>query len=703
MIRFALLASACLTAFPAAAQQAQESEQTDPHEETAPEIIITAPFARAQVDVLSGTSVVSGEELTRSLKPTIGDTLASQPGVSATSFGPNASRPVLRGFQGERIRVLTDGIGSVDVSNTSVDHAVAINPLTADRIEVLRGPAALLYGSSAIGGVVNVIDNSIARRLPEEPFHAEAIGSYGSAANERSISGVLDVPLAGIIVAHVDGSYSKTDDLRTGGYILSDPLRAIAAQSDEEEIRENAELRGDLTNSAAERWTVTGGLSIVTDTGNLGFTISHYDNQYGVPPRLEFEEEHHDHEDDHGHDEHGHSHENVVLAMKQTRYDLRGEIETGGGFLERIRLRAAAADYEHSEIEDSGEIGTSFYNQGYEGRLELVQSALGAWQGAIGGQFFVRDFNVIGEEKFVPRNRTEQYGIFTLQSFDWGAFKAEAGARYESASITAFADEDLGNPDLNRSFDSFSASLGASYAIGDGLRIGLNGTRSERAPSAEELYPNGPHMGTQSFEVGDPTLDSEKAWGLEATFKGAGAGWSFSASAYANWFTDYIYDYQTGAEEDELPVYQYAQTDATYYGFEAEASYRVGWVGAYAINLDGLADYVRAELEDGSAVPRIPPLRLLGGIEAQSDTLSGRLEVEHSFEQTRITAFETPTDGFTLVNASVSWKPWGDSGTSLTLSANNIFDVVARRHASMLKDFAPLAGRDIRVTARLQL
>ncbi len=686
LVPFAAVPPAPVPAEAEAPDQAHQHE--DPHDSN--EIIITAPYARDRADVLSGTSVISGEELTRELQPTIGETLASQPGVSATSFGPNASRPVLRGFQGERIRVLTDGIGSFDASNTSVDHAVVINPLTADRIEVLRGPAALLFGSSAIGGVVNVIDSRIPRRMPEEPVHLDAIGTYGSASEERSLGGAADVPLGDMVVAHIDGSWSRTGDLRTGGDILAPALRAQAAASADPGIRELAELRGRLPNSAGRTWDVGGGLAVINDGGNLGFSFSHYDSLYGVPVRYSLDP--------------AVEAEQVRLQVKQNRVDLRGEVETGGGFLDRIRMRLGAADYRHSEIEETGEVATTFYNQGYEGRLELVQADRGGWQGAIGGQFFLRDFNVIGEEKFLPKNNSQQIGLFTLQSLDLGAVKAEIGARYEHATARAHADADLGNPDISRSFDAFSGSVGASYAIAGGIRIGLNASHTERAPSAEELYANGPHAGTAAFEVGDPGFTKEASNGLELTLKGAGDGWSFSAAAYHNWFSDYIYDFQTGAVEDDLPVFQFAQADARYYGFEAEASLRLAQIGGFDLNADLLGDYVHAEIVGSGPVPRIPPLRLLGGIEAQSDSLDARLEVEHSFAQDRVAAIETPTDGFTMVNASIAWHPFdGNRTTSLVLSANNIFDVEARRHASVLKDYAPLAGRDIRVTARFQL
>ncbi|MEP9401263.1 TonB-dependent receptor [Sphingomonas silueang] len=713
MIRPALWLSGTALFMPAAALAQSAPPAATPgdryHEDTPAEVVVTAPYARNQADVLSGTSVLSGQELTRELRPTIGETLARQPGVSATSFGPNASRPVLRGLQGERVRVLTDGIGSFDVSNTSVDHAVAINPLTADRIEVLRGPAALLFGSSAIGGVVNVIDSRIPRRVPTEPVHADAIASYGSAANERSGSAAIDVPVAGKVVFHLDGTYAKTGDLETGGHILSRPFRAQAAASDDREVRELADLRGKLPNSASEMWEVAGGAAIVTDTGNLGFSVSHLDNRYGVPERFDVaDHDDHDHgDDDHDHDhgeEEGHGHEQVTLHVRQTRADLRGEVNTGGGFVEKLRLRAGIADYRHDEIEDTGEIGTSFYNRGLEARVEAVQAARGGWRGALGGQMFIRDLNIVGEEKFIPKSETQQFGLFTLQSLDLGAFRAEAGGRYEYGIARASADADLGNGNIRRRFDSFSGSLGGSVGLGGSARFGVNASHTERSPSAEELFANGPHAGTQAFEVGNPGFVKEISDGLEATLKGSGDGYRFGLSAYHNWFRNFIYENPTGAEEDGLPVFQYQQADARLWGFEAEASARLARIGETAINLDGLADYTRATIVDRGPAPRIPPLRLLGGIEAQGRLVQLRGEVEHVTAQDRVAALETTTPAYTMVNASVAFRPFGTaSRTSLTLSANNLFDVEARRHASFLKDFAPLAGRDIRLTARLAL
>ncbi|MBB4640931.1 iron complex outermembrane receptor protein [Rhizorhapis suberifaciens] len=656
------------------------------HKVKSQDIVVTGVFQRSQQDILSGTSVLTGTALVRDLKPTIGDTLAKQPGVSATSFGPNASRPILRGLQGERVRALTDGIGSFDVSNTSVDHAVVINPLTAERIEVLRGPSALLFGSAAIGGVVNVVDRRIPRQVPDEPVHIEGLATYGTAANERSISAAADAPLSDKIVFHMDGSYSKTDDLDTGSHILSGALRAEAASSDDPAIAALADLKGKLPNSASETWNVAGGLALITDGGNLGFSVSHFDSLYGVPVRYALDP--------------STEAEKVRLNMKQTRADVRAEVNAEGGFLDKIRFRAGFADYQHEEIEETGEVGTTFFSQGLEARLELLQAKRGGWEGAFGGQMLMRNFDVDGEEKFLPKNETRQFGFFTLQSLDLGKLRAEAGARYEHSDVSAAADADIGNSALRRTFDSISGSIGASYAVAEGWRLGVNGSHSQRAPSAEELFANGPHAGTQSFEIGNTDLKEEKSWGLEATLHGSGDGYSFSASAYHSWFDNYIYDERTGAIEDGLPVYQYRQGKARYYGFEAEGSVKLAQLGGYAVNLDGLADYVRAHVENAGPAPRIPPLRMLAGLEAQGERLQGRLEVEHVFDQKRIAVNETPTDDYTLVNASLSFKPMAGNGTTIVLSANNIFDVEARRHASFLKDYAPLAGRDLRLSTR---
>lgn len=719
MKRLTLLLATTVFAVPALAQTSEHQERdrtsrSTVHGEADADVVITAPYV-ADLDLLAGTSVVSGDELVRDIRGQIGDTLTRVPGVSATSFSPGASRPVLRGFQGERVRVLTDGLGSLDVSNTSTDHAVTIDPLTAERIEVLRGPAVLLFGSQAIGGAVNVIDRRIPRAVPENGFHVDAVGTYGTAADERSGGAAVDLALSPEIVVHLDGTYRKTDDLRTGGYILSKPLRAeqlaIAAEETAEghldeaaEATALANSRGRLPNSGTETYTLGGGVALINDGGSLGFSVGYYDTKYGVPERPAAG---HDHDAGGGE---SHDHGAVTIGMKQWRADMRGEVNVGGGFLDKIRVRAGFADYEHTEFEGA-EVGTVFNSEAIEGRLELVQANRGGWRGVIGFQGLTRNFSAVGEEAFVAPNTTAQYGVFALQEVNLGKLGLEFAGRYEHTDVRSNAvkiglDEDAPLVRVARGFDAFSGAVGLSYEAAPELKVGINGSRAVRAPSGEELFSNGPHIATQAYEVGNPNFALEKSWGLELYARGRAGPVRFQVSAYANWFDNYIYENDTGtrfeSDEFDLPIFQYLQTDARYYGVEGEISATLLRSGDFSLSGNLVADYVNAELGNGSPVPRIPPLRVLGGLDASYNGFGGRVEVEHSTRQSRVASFETQTPAFTLVNASLTWHPFGEKReTALILSANNLFDVEARRHASFTKDFVPLAGRDIRVAARV--
>lgn len=680
------------------AQTASDDAADGYHQAARSDIIVTGILPTRRQDMLSSVAVVEGKDLTQAIRPSIGETLEHQPGVSATSFGPSASRPVLRGLQGERVKMLTNSLSTVDVSNTSVDHAVVVNPLLAERIEVLRGPQSLLYGSSAIGGVVNVIDKRIPTAIPDEPVHVDAIGTYGSAADERSGAASVDVPLSGGWVAHADGSYLKSDDVRIGGHALTPALRDQALASsllpadDSEEAIDfagNAAVKDKLPNSAAKTWTAGGGIAYIGDTGNIGISYDHYDSLYGVPIRFATQP--------------GDEQEAPRLSMKQDSVNLRAEVNGDGNVLDKVSLRLGYADYTHAELEEDGSVGTAFFSKGMEARLELTQAKHGAWRGATGVQLFNRDFNVIGEEAFLPKNSTTQVGVFTLQQLDYGALKFELGGRYEHTSLTANPLEDQEQFFAGqRSFDAFSGSVGASYGLTDSWRIGLNLSHTERAPAAEELFANGPHAGTQAYEVGNPDFNLEKANSVEAILRGSGDNYSFEASAYHTWFSNFIYEDLTGEEEDGLPVYAFNQADARYYGFEVQGSLTLAKLGDGKIVADGLADYVHANVKSVGPAPRIPPLRLLGGLAYQATKFDLRGEVERVSKQDRVAEFETTTPGYTMVNAELNVRPWGkERPLSFALSANNIFDVVARRASSFLKDYAPLTGRDIRVTARV--
>lgn len=709
----------CAMAAPAHAQdRAQDARETpepdDFHDRrVAPsgEIVVTAAGLE-QLDVLAGTSVVEGVELQRNLDGQLGEVLAKVPGVSATSFSPGASRPVLRGFSGERVKVLIDGIGAIDVSNTSADHATSIDPLTAERIEVLRGPAVLLYGSQAIGGAVNVIDKRIPLRRLNEPFHIDALAGIDTASDLREGGASLDVPLGDRFVVHVDGSYRKTDDLEIAGYAAAPGLREDLlhdAEHEEEEghldeageLRELAGQRGVLPNSGTETWSVNTGFAFFEGDSNLGAAIGWYDTTYGVPMRPgtshHHGEEEHGHEEEHEHEEggeHEHGDELVTIGLRQFRADMRGRLALGDGFFSALNTRVGFSDYTHTEFEGDA-VGTVFDVKGLEARAELEQNDRGGWGGSTGVQYYFRDFDAYGAEAYVPKNRTDQFAVFTLQEIALDPLQLELAGRYEATDVES---QVLG---FQRSFDTFSGALGLVYETDGGLRFGVTGSRAERAPSAEELLSNGPHIATQAFEIGDPNLEVEGAWGVEAFARGPIGDGTVSLAVFNNWFDNYIYLSETGLEEDGLPVFEYLQGDARYFGVEGEVTYPVYETDGFTLLADLRGDYIRAELSDGTPLPRIPPLRLLGALEAQTGPFDARVEAQWFGKQDRIAPFETETDSFTHVNASLAWKPMrGNDNLTVLLQADNIFDVEGRRHASFTKDFVPLAGRNFKLSVR---
>jgi iron complex outermembrane receptor protein len=594
---------------------------------------------------------------------------------------------VLRGLSGDRVRVLTDGIGSLDMGSSGPDHAIAINPITAEKIEVLRGPSALLFGSSAIGGVVNVIDARIPRRLPDPPLGADALLSYGTAANERSVNLGVDVPLGGHFVVHADGNWSKSDDLHTGGHILSEDLRREAEASPDPDIQALADLKGDLPNSKGESKEGALGLAYVDGGLNVGVSVTRHRNTYQVPIRYSLVP--------------GVEAEAPTIDQEQTRYDARAEVPLHG-FFSQVRARGGYADYHHDELEETGEVGSSFFSKGGEGRLELVQGDHDGWSGTSGIQYLNRDAKIRGEEKFLPDSRQKQTGMFTLQTLVKGPWRFEGGARVEFSKLAADADAQLGTPSRAADFTTLSGSVGGQYEIAPGWRAGLSLSHSERAPAIDELFANGPHGGSQAFEVGNPGLGAEKSNAIELGLHRTAGPVKLTASLFYSRFSNFIFQAPTGEVEDELPVLEYREGKAKYYGFEAQAQAKLGEVLGVEWHGELQGDAVKATIRNFGPAPLIPPVRLMAALSGERGQVDGRLEVEHAFDHNRTAPNETDTDGYTLVNASVDWHPLAARPElTLSLAANNIFDVEARRSTSLLKDFAPLAGRDIRVTARV--
>lgn len=651
-----------------------------------PEIVVTAA-GLTQLDVLAGTSVVEGVELQRSLENNIGETLAKVPGVTASGFAPGVSRPVLRGFSGERVRVLVDGLGSIDVSNTSADHAVTIDPLTAERIDVLRGPAVLLYGSQAIGGAVNVIDKRIPLRMPDEPVHFDGLVRADTALDTRQGGLSVDFPVGQHFAFNAGGSYVTTNDLKIPGYAVAPAFRAqLLADADAielggdpaqaDDLRAAANQYGFVPGTGTETWTASVGGTFFADDSSLGVSVGWYNSDYGIPARP------------------GDGESGVSIGLKQFRADMRGELSLGDGFFDQLTTRVGFSDYTHTEFEGD-EVGTVFDVQGLEARAELSQNRNGGWGGSTGLQYYSRDFDAVGAEAYIPKNLTRQFSLFTLQELDTGPVHLEAAGRFESTDVRA---PTLG---ISRSFSAFSGALGIAHETDGGLRFGINGSRAERAPSAEEMFSNGAHIATQAFEVGDVNLVKESAWGLEAYVRGRLGPATISFAAYQNWFSNFVYQNATGQFEDGLPVFEYLQGDVNYRGLEGELKLPVIDTGAMKLVADLRGDLVDAKLKDGTPLPRIPPVSLLGALEADFDTVNLRGEVQWFGKQTAVAPYETPTDGFTMVNASVSWRPIsGNNNVTLILKADNIFNVEGRRHTSFTKDFVPLAGRNFQASLR---
>ncbi len=663
------------------------------HPDTDQTVVVTG-VRRTSGDVLGGISVLDQQKLTHQARTSIGETLASQPGVTASSFGPTASRPILRGLSGERVRILVDGIGTLDLSSSDPDHQVTINPLTAERIEVLRGPSALLFGSSAIGGVVNVVDTRIPRSVPTGPIRLDALAQLGSAADERSANVSADIPLGGNFVAHADGAYSAFDDLHVGGYVLSPALRQQALASSDPAVRALAALRGTLPNTAGNIGDIAGGVAYADGLLNVGVSVSHHTFRYGVPIRYSLDP--------------AVEAEAPVLDGRQTRADARANVPIGG-FFKILELRGGISKYHHDELDPQGDVASSFRTNGGELRGDIVQADRGGWSGTSGVQFLKQAVNLAGDEKYLPDSSTRQLGLFTVQSLVRGSVRLEGGLRVESARLHADADTQIaanggviGATPIVRSFTPVSASIGGNYEFGRGWHAGLSLSHSERAPAIDELFANGPHGGSETFEVGDPALNKEQSNSAEFSIHRTSGPVHVQGSIYYSRFSNFIYQAPTGASRDGLPVYAYRGGKADYYGFELQSDARLGSFAGVRWGSELVTDAVRATIKDFGPAPLIPPLRAIGALTGSRGQFDGRVEVEHDFAHTRTAPVETPTSGFTLVNASLDWHPYADRpNLTLSLQGNNLFDANARRSTSILKDYAPLAGRDIRLSARL--
>ncbi|HSH97467.1 MAG: TonB-dependent receptor [Methylophilaceae bacterium] len=659
------------------------------------------PLGVSSDELVVPVAVLSGRELSLQRESTLGETLKSIPGVSATYYGPGASRPIIRGLDGDRVKIMQNGIGVLDASSLSFDHAVALDPLVIEQIDVVRGPAALLYGGSAVGGVVNAIDH----RIPTESLDGvtgRAEARYGGADNEKNGAVVVDAG-NGLFAIHADVYKRDSNDLRIPGYQASDRLRAQqAAQGDPVDLR-----KGTLQNSSSEGDGGALGASLTFENGYAGFSYSTFNSNYGSVAEPA-----------------------VRLDMESRRWDFASEFHDLGPVISRVKLRLGNTNYQHQEIED-GQIGTTFKNKGLQGSLEAEHAKIGNITGVVGMQFQNTNFQALGDEAFIPKTNTNSKAVYVYEELPIDALKFSLGGRLEHAKVNSDGGgpDDPNNPGTPRfgsaqtkSFDPFSAAFGTLYALDAHWSLAGNLAHTERAPSYNELFANGPHFATGQYEVGNPDLNKEKSNGIDAQLRWKTEKNSFSIGAFYTKFSNFLSLENTantrGADgeinpqdlnndgiadvsgEEIVPEAQVTGVRATFKGFESEAKFRV-YEGHGDLDLKLRGDYVRATNSDtGTPLPRIAPLKIGTGLNYQLNRFGARLDVLHAFSQNRTDTFELATDGYTSVNAMLTYVIPAAFHLEAFAKANNLLDADIRDHSSFLKDIAPMGGRSILIGMR---
>jgi iron complex outermembrane receptor protein len=683
-MRYLKLWMICLAASPAAwamdeADQGTDRVHGEEHEHTVlEEVHVTAtPLARDALEMTQSASVVSGEALNRQLGNSLGDTLKNMPGVASASFGANLGRPVIRGMDPTRVGVMENNVSSNDVSSVSQDHAVSIEPFLAEQIEVLRGPATLLYGSNTIGGVVNVRSNRIPVEAPEQ-VKGRALIQVDSAASQRY--GVARLDWGSRQAAwgfHADAFYRDTSDYDIPGFAETEPEPGESPP-------------GALFNSALDNQGGALGASWFGDKWRIGMAASVYDSDYGIPGEA------HHHEDG---EEEGEEEESapVRISMNSSRID--SEIQAANPFagFSDFKLLLNRSDYEHTEFEGA-EVGTVFVSDTLDGRLELTHHQRGAWRGVLGLQYRDRDFSALGEEAFVPPSVTETAGLFLLEEAQFDRWRLDVGARVE--------DIDTRTSDGRRAAHApLSLSAGALWHVTEASHFAFNLARAQRAPGDQELFADGPHVATQTFEAGDAGLSEETSRSVELSYRRHAGRLTGTLTVYRNEFDDFIYLSDTGLTADELPLRQWTQRDAEFKGAELELRYDFGAFAGGHWQATMFADRVDAELAGGAPLPRVPPSRLGLGLEWDRGPWVGSLSWVRAAAQTDTAAFETATRGYDLAALDLSYHFETSSRLHWEwfLKADNLLDEDIRHHSSFLKDQAPQLGRNLVLGARVFL
>lgn len=626
-------------------------------------VVVTASPLTQDPDFLATiVDKVNRDEILRKGGNNLADVLADVPGVSATTFAAGASRPVIRGFDANRVRTLEDGISSFDVSDVGPDHGVPLDPLSAQSVEVVRGAATLRYGSQAIGGVVNATNNRVPTRLPDEALSTEFTGAYGTDADTRQGSGLVDGRL-GQVAIHADGF-----DRHTTNYDIPDGTQP------------NSFFKGDGYSF---------GSSYFFGDSRVGAGVVHYDATYGIPSDTTF------------------------IDMRQTKGMLRSSFDIGAGAFKTLTVDGGYGDYQHQEKDpDTGEVLSTFKDKEWDARAETLFDKMGPFTGtAIGVQVLHKDFSALGEgADYLLPTTTKSAAVFLFTEAPFTqALRLQAGARVEHVTIDGSPDVDVA---VSRGFTPISASAGLVFDASKIVRLGLTLSSAARAPGQTELFAHGPHDGPATFETGDSGLRIERANSLESSIRVRTEQIRLDGSIWGAKFNHYIYGQLTGRtcedegtcvdnDSGELRELNYTQRDATFYGAEAKST--VGLYSGSSGKLEGLvlADYVRAKLSGGDNVPRIPPFHIGTGLNWTKGPLDAGFLVKYTARQSDVAFAETETAGFISLDAQMGWRPVTYQNVDVSVIGHNLTNSVQRNAVALNKEAVILPGRDVRLMARI--
>jgi iron complex outermembrane recepter protein len=661
-MKISLVAGALALALVSVVSVAQ-TQQSD-HASELEEVVVTAsPIGDPdRLATISGS--VSREQLL-SGGNTIADALAQLPGVVSSGFAAGAGRPVIRGMDANRVRVLEDGIGSFDVSDVGPDHGVPLDPFAAERVEVVRGAATLRYGSQAIGGVVNAISNRVPVHLPEAERAVELAGGFGSGADSRDVSGQFD-GRAGAWAMHADAFSRHSDDYDTPQGVMA-----------------NSWLRGS-GGALGGAW--------IGDDKRVGLGVVRHESRYGIPG------------------------EDAYIDMEQTKLSLRSSFDIAAGPWRKLTVDAGSADYEHSERDETGDALATFKDDEWDARAEAVAGSWGFLsESALGLQLQQRDFSALGEgEEYLSPTRTRNQAVFGFAESQLAeSLRLQFGTRVERVQVRGTPASDVL---MTRRFTPISASAGLVFDASEAWRVGVALSSAARAPAQTELYARGVHEATATWEIGESTLRQERARSAEASLRWRGERVHADGAIWLTDFRNYIYGELTGrtcseegdcvvGDSEELTELLYTQRGALFRGAEGHAQIELLQGAGGDLHLDLQADVVRARLDNGGgAVPRIPPWRVGAGLAWRGASFDASVFVRRSGEQRRVAANETTTAGFTNVDVRLGWRPWLERPlVEFALVAHNLTDSVQRNAVATNKDEVMMPGRDVRLVFRIAL